>query len=449
MQSLLTLARELNEGLVTSRHLVEQSLQRIADVDGEGARAFLHVDTEGARAAADYQDGLRKRGFAPSLFAGIPFSAKDLFDLAGQVTAAGSKVLQNAEPAKCDAPAIAALKAAGFVVLGRTNMTEFAYSGIGANPHFGTPRSTYQRAIGRVPGGSSSGAAVAVADGMCALSIGSDTGGSCRVPAAFNGIVGFKPSAGRISTLGAFPLSSSFDSIGPFGNSVECCAIADAIMAGNGDSVLGDAPKRHLRVGVLNTLVLDHLEPQVAEDFAWVRAALGSAGVEIEELDFDLLKTLPSLLKCGGIVGAEAHAVHRDMLVEGAAKYDPRVASRIKMASATSASDYIILQQKRAAMVDAYKRATWCFDAIVLPTVAIIPPRFSDIELDDEYFRLNGLSLRNTYVANFLNLCAISIPMNVVGTAPTGLGIMAAHGADRQLFEIAHKFEKVIARRNS
>ncbi len=209
-RTLAELASELASGKTTARALVEQSLAAIADPSGEGARAFITVDTEGARAAADHIDHLRKRGRAPSRFAGIPFSVKDIFDLAGEVTTAGSKVLQGAAPATADAPAIARLKQRGFIVFGRSNMTEFAYSGVGLNPHYGTPRSAFDRATGRIPGGSSSGAGVSVADGMCALAIGTDTGGSCRIPASYNGIVGYKPSTGRISTAGAFPLSASF-----------------------------------------------------------------------------------------------------------------------------------------------------------------------------------------------------------------------------------------------
>jgi aspartyl-tRNA(Asn)/glutamyl-tRNA(Gln) amidotransferase subunit A len=258
------LARELRDGKVSSRELVEQGLAKISDPAGEGPRAFMEVDAEGARAAADYQDQLRRRNRQPSPFAGIPISAKDLFDLAGEVTTAGSKVLRDAAPALADAPAIAALKSAGMVVLGRTNMTEFAYSGVGLNPHYGTPRSAFDRKTGRIPGGSSSGAAVAIADGMCALSIGTDTGGSCRIPAAYNGIIGYKPSTGRVSTRGAYPLSPRLDSVGPLGNSVACCAAADALMAGDwsGQIVLREAST--LRIGALKTAVLEGLDSDVA-----------------------------------------------------------------------------------------------------------------------------------------------------------------------------------------
>ncbi len=258
------LAGELRDGKTSSRKLVEQALAKISNPAGEGARAFIKVDAEGALAAADYQDRLRRQNRQPSPFAGIPISVKDLFDLAGEVTTAGSKVLKDAAPALVDAPAIAALKSAGLIVLGRTNMTEFAYSGVGLNPHYGTPRSAFDRKTGRIPGGSSSGAAVAIADGMCALSIGTDTGGSCRIPAAYNGIVGYKPSTGRVSTRGAYPLSSRFDSVGPLGNSVACCAAADALMAGDWTGKIAAREVSSLRIGVLKTAVLEGLDADVA-----------------------------------------------------------------------------------------------------------------------------------------------------------------------------------------
>ncbi len=277
-ETLAQLAEGLAAGRVSSRDLVERSLAAIADPSGEGARTFITVDAEGARAAADFSDRLRKEGRAPSPLAGIPFSAKDLFDLVGDVTTAGSKVLKGAEPAKADAVAIARLKAAGMIVIGRSNMTEFAYSGVGLNPHYGTPRSPFDRATGRIPGGSSSGAAVSVADGMVSLGIGTDTGGSCRIPAAYCGIVGYKPSHGRVPLTGCFPLSSSFDSIGPLANSVACCAAADALMAGDWD---GRVPKRDvsgLRLAVLRDFVLDGLEDAVARNFERALRRLSERG---------------------------------------------------------------------------------------------------------------------------------------------------------------------------
>jgi aspartyl-tRNA(Asn)/glutamyl-tRNA(Gln) amidotransferase subunit A len=438
--TLAELARDLEAGLVTSRSLVEQSLEKIADPAGEGSRAFLSVDAAGARAAADHQDRVRKAGHAPSPYAGIPFSVKDLFDLAGQVTTAGSKVLKDQPAASHDADAIAALKAKGFVVLGRTNMTEFAYSGVGLNPHHGTPSSVYQREIGRIPGGSSSGSAVAVADGMCALGIGTDTGGSCRIPAAYNGIVGYKPSAQRVSRRGAFPLSSSLDSIGPLANSVACCATADAIMAGDWTGVISGGPARPLRLGVLRNFAMDKLEPEVAADFERKIFDLKSKGALVEDVIFDELQELPEFVKHGGIVAAEAYRIHAARITEQGVDYDPLVAGRIQMAGAITDADYQQLLTRRAVLIAAFERIARDYDAIVLPTVVNIAPKLSEFKTDQDYFRLNGLSLRNSYLANLLNGCAISLPMQRAGEAPTGFMAMAPNGADIQLFTAANSF---------
>ncbi len=206
-KTLAALADDLAEGRTSARKLVEECLARIADPAGEGQRAFVHVDKDAALGAADAMDRLRKANAAPTRYAGIPVSIKDLFDIRGQVTCAGSRALQDSPPAEDDAPVVARLRAAGFVVIGRTNMTEFAYSGIGINPHYGTPKGTWQRNVGHVPGGSSSGAAVSIADGMAYGALGTDTGGSCRIPAAYNGIVGYKPTQRRVPLDGGVPLA--------------------------------------------------------------------------------------------------------------------------------------------------------------------------------------------------------------------------------------------------
>src|SRR4051794_13256316 len=231
LPTLASLAADLESGRTTARALVDACLAKIADSDGEGPRAFIHVDREAAIEAAEAMDRLRKANAAPSRFAGIPVSIKDLFDVKGQVTRAGSRALEDSPPAEADAPVVARLRSAGFVVIGRTNMTEFAYSGIGINPHFGTPKGIWQRGAGHVPGGSSSGAAVSVADGMAHGALGPDPGGSCRTRAAWNGIVGFKPTQRRVPLDGAVPLSSSLDSIGPLARTVACCATMDAVLA--------------------------------------------------------------------------------------------------------------------------------------------------------------------------------------------------------------------------
>src|ERR1700685_1988721 len=254
------LADDLENGRTSARRIVDGCLERIADATGEGERAFIHVDAEAAIEAAEAMDRLREIKAAPSRYAGIPVSIKDLFDIRGQVTRAGSRALEDSAPAEADAPVVARLRRAGFVVIGRTNMTEFAYSGIGINPHFGTPKGTWQRSVGHVPGGSSSGAAVSVADRMAHGALGTDTGGSCRVPAAFNGIVGFKPTQRRVPLDGGVPLSFSLDSFGPIARTVGCCAVLDAFLADEPVIPLQPRPIRGMRLAVATTTVLDALD---------------------------------------------------------------------------------------------------------------------------------------------------------------------------------------------
>ncbi|MES1147759.1 MAG: amidase, partial [Bradyrhizobium guangdongense] len=285
LPTLATLAADLDSGRTTSRKLVEDCIARIADPAGEGQRAFIHVDKDAALAVADAMDGLRKAKAVPSRYAGIPISIKDLFDIKGQTTRAGSRALDDSDPAEHDATTVARLRQAGFVLIGRTNMTEFAYSGIGINPHFGTPKGAWNRAEGHVPGGSSSGAAVSVLDGMAHGALGTDTGGSCRIPAAYNGIVGYKPTQRRVPLDGAVPLSFSLDSIGPLARSVSCCAILDAVLANEPMVALRPRPVRGMRLAVPTTIALDDLDAPVAQTFERALKALADHGTIIERVE--------------------------------------------------------------------------------------------------------------------------------------------------------------------
>ena len=268
MNSLPELSRDLALGLTTSEKLTHACLENIAIPSGEGARAFIKVCTDSALATARASDVARAMGQLPSAIAGIPISIKDLFDVKGEVTCAGSKILADAPPATSDAPVIARLRAAGAIILGRTNMTEFAYGAHGMNAHYGTPANPWDRRTRHIPGGSTSGGAVSVTDDMAAATIGSDTGGSVRIPAALCGITGFKPTQARIPLAGAFPLSFTRDSIGPLGRSVTCCTWLDAIMAGEVLETPAVMALSGLRFGVPKTILLDGLTPAVAEAFA-------------------------------------------------------------------------------------------------------------------------------------------------------------------------------------
>src|SRR5215472_13588166 len=280
--TLAALADDLEAGRTTARKLVEECLARIADPAGEGQRTFIHVDKDAALEAADAMDRLRRAHAVPSRFAGIPVSIKDLFDIKGQVTRAGSRALEDSAPAEADAPVVARLRRAGFIVIGRTNMTEFAFSGIGINPHYGTPKGAWQRSAGHIPGGSSSGAAVSIVDRMAFGALGTDTGGSCRIPAAYNGIVGYKPTQRRVPLDGGVPLSFTLDSYGPLARSVSCCAILDAVVADEPVTALRRRPIKGMRLAVPTTIVLDDLDDAVARTFERALQTLEGHGAAIE-----------------------------------------------------------------------------------------------------------------------------------------------------------------------
>ena len=444
MPTLNQIATRLETG-EASRALVDQCLERIKDAAGEGPRTFLKVYGEDARMAADAYDALRRHGAAPSLFAGIPISVKDLFDVAGDVTTAGSIALRHAPPATRDATAIARLRAAGFIPIGRTNMTEFAFSGLGVNPHYDTPRNPYDRKTGRIPGGSSSGAAVSVTDGMAMAALGTDTGGSCRIPAALCGIVGFKPTATRVPTAGTMPLSQTLDSIGPLAPTVACCAVIDAVLAGQSPGELEAFPLDGLRLAVPQTLVLDGLDRDVSGAFAAALSALSGAGVRIVDIPLRELAELAQVNRKGGFVTAEAYAVHRPLMKVKGKDYDPFVLARIERGKEQDAADYIELQWVREEMIRRLNEITAPYDALLMPTVPIIAPTLRDLGRADAARIANAMLLRNPSLVNFFDRCAISLPCHKAGDAPVGLTLVGETGADRKLLSIAAAVEKLVA----
>jgi aspartyl-tRNA(Asn)/glutamyl-tRNA(Gln) amidotransferase subunit A len=445
MRSIATARAGLAAG-AKSRGLVEECLARIRDPAGEGARVFLKVHADDALAAADSYDRLRARGAAPSPFAGIPVSIKDLFDIAGDVTTAGSVALRDAAPAKSDAPAVARLRGAGFIPIGRSNMTEFAFSGLGINPHYDTPRNPHDRKSARIPGGSSSGAAVSVTDGMALGALGTDTGGSCRIPAALCGIVGFKPTAHRVPTAGAFPLSTSLDSIGPLAATVECCAVLDAVLAGGPVAELPPFPLEGLRVAVPQTMVLENLEPAVAQAFEGATAALRKAGARVVDIPLRELAELQQLNAKGGLSAAESYAIHRSLIAKREKMYDPRVLVRILRGQEQDAADYVDLVQARADFIRRVAAITAPYDVLMMPTTPVTAPRLAEFASDDSYRRINMLVLRNPSIVNFLDRCAISVPCHRAGDAPAGLMLIGEHDGDRRLLAIAAAVEKVMSR---
>jgi aspartyl-tRNA(Asn)/glutamyl-tRNA(Gln) amidotransferase subunit A len=440
-------ARALAEGATTARALVETCLARIADPAGEGAATFRRTYAEAARAGADAIDALRRAGRAPSSYAGIPISLKDLLDVAGEPTPAGSRALADAPPAAAHAPVVARLLAAGFIPIGRSNMVEFAFSGLGINPHFGTPRAPWERtaAGGRIPGGSSSGAAVSVADGMALGAIGTDTGGSCRIPAAFCGITGYKPTARRVPIAGVLPLAPSLDSVGPLAASVACCAILDAVLAGEEPAPPVAAPLAGLRLAVPESLLAEGLAPEVAAAFTRALSRLEREGARLTRLAVPEFDQVFAATAAGGLTAPESFAWHRALLAEKSALYDPAIRARIERGAGMSAADYLDVLAARRRLIAAFDRRTDGFDAMVLPTAPILPARIADLVTRQEYNRVNMLTLRHTTLANFLDRCAISLPCHAPGEPPVGLMLMGETMGDRRLLAIAAGVEAALA----
>lgn len=442
--TLASLAVDLAAGRITSRQLVEDCLAKIADPSGEGQRVYIHVDKDASLAAADAMDALRKVGTAPSRYAGIPISIKDLFDIRGQVTRAGSRALEDSAPAETDAPTVARLRAAGFVLIGRTNMVEFAYSGIGTNPHYGTPKGLWRREVGHVPGGSSSGAGVSVLDGMAHAALGTDTGGSCRIPAAFNGIVGYKPTQRRVPLDGAVPLSFTLDSIGPLARSVACCAALDAVLAGEPEFDLTPRAIEGMRLAIPTTISMEELDPVVAEVFERAIEVLTENGALIERIAVPAFEDIRLMNSKGGFTAAEGFAWHRNLLTAKGDVYDPRVFVRIARGEAMTAADYLDLLQMRKSLILRAEAEIAPFDALIMPTCAIAPPSILDMEDDEMFAKKNLLALRNCTLINMIDGCAISLPISRKDEAPVGLMLAAASGADRRIFELAAGMEVTV-----
>ncbi len=449
MDTIALLATKLDAGGITSTKLVENSFERIKDPDGEGARVFINLHEQTARKQAQTVDRQRKSGKALSAVAGIPFSAKDLFDVAGQVTTAGSKVLSDAPVASQTALVIKRLEDAGMINIGRANMTEFAYSGLGLNPHYGTPKSIYDRATGRCPGGSSSGSAVSVADRIVSATIGTDTGGSCRTPAAFNSVVGFKPSCGRMPFDGVYPLSINFDAPGPFGNSVACCHLLDQVMAGvDVSSALPDlacAQPEAITLTVPQSIVLEDLEPEVASAFAGSLTKLSNAGVRIIETPAPLFDRIIERNAIAGIAQYDAYQLHKDLLAERGDEYDEFV--RWRISSSHNITEEMVQESwrlRRELIAEASAMISGTLHAFAFPTVAIIPPKISDVQEMEAFKATNFRALRNTSTFNFLDGCSISLPSTAPGEAPVGFMLSMMHGRDRDLFSIAAGVETIL-----
>ena len=399
---------------------------------------FVSLTPERARAEAEASRKRIRAGRSRGLLDGIPIAWKDLFDLEGMATTAGSVVEADAPPAERDAAVVAALKGAGMVAVGRTNMSEFAFSGLGINPHYGTPENPRSRDVPRLPGGSSSGAGVAVAAGLVPVAMGTDTGGSIRIPAAFNGVVGYKATRGRYAMEGVFPLAKSLDSLGPLCHTVQDAVWVDAAMRGKPAPGIARGSVGGLPLVVPETIFFDGIETGVADAFEAALDRLGRAGARITRQPFPLFAELFDLMaRLGPLVTAEAFALHRDRLASPAAgRMDRRVVMRCRLGERTSMPDYIAMLDARERMMKALARAVPRDTLLVSPTLPHVAPPIAPLVADDDLFvATNGKTLRNTSIGNFFDWCGVSIPCGT-GDAGMPVGLLFSgmpHGDDHLL----------------
>ena len=399
---------------------------------------------------------LEEKSLVNSALKGLAFSVKDLFDVAGQVTLAGSTVLKGLPKAPTDCPAVARLKGAGGANLGRTNMVEFAFSGIGNNPHYGTPaawdalsdKPVLSNGQGHVPGGSSSGAAVSVATGAAFIGLGSDTGGSIRIPAALNGLVGFKNTARRVPTDGAVPLSTTMDTVCAMTRSVRDAILAHEILA-NRQVARASRPLSSYRLAIPTNLMMDGMTPCVQK--AWERSlsTLSKAGAQLSEISLQEINELAGLLITATFSAAESYTWHRHLLDKAEAQYDPRVATRILRGGSIKAFEYLDLQAGRIGWISRMQAVLNGFDAALSPTAPIEGPTLESVapgvERDEAFFTANGLLLRNTSVVNMLDGCALSLPMHQLGELPTSMMVWQGPMKDDAVLNISLAIEAALS----
>ena len=424
-----------------------ENLTRVLQSAREPAaqHVFTRVYHEAALSAARATDELRARGEPQGPLAGLPVSVKDLYDVAGETTRGGAVVCEGEPVAQADAPAVARLRRAGAIVVGKTAMSEFAFSGVGINPHDGTPRNPADARVARIPGGSSSGAAVSVALGLCVAGLGSDTGGSIRIPAALCGLVGFKNTQSRVPTEGAMPLSRTLDTVCALTRSVRQAMVVDGVLSGHTLAVT-PKPLSACRFLVPDTVMFDDIEAPVARAFERSAQTLSRLGATLVHAPAAWVAEVASLNAPGGLSPIEGWAEHRHRIADHLDRLDPRVAARMVLGRDVSAADYLQLLRHRQAWRMRVERELQGFDALLCPTVPLVAPIMEPlIQNDDAFFVANRLLLRNTFVINFLDGCSISLPCHQAGELPVGLMLSAAGGRDADLLGTALSVEAALA----
>ncbi|TCR73200.1 amidase [Rhizobium sp. BK376] len=445
-RSLAGLSVLLQAGALDPRTLAEETLDAIRRHDDPSI--FVALTAERAMAEAEAASARIRSGRSLGLLDGIPIAWKDLFDLEGMPTTAGSVILADARPAASDAAVVAALRQAGMVAVGRVNMSEFAFSGLGINPHYGTPRNPASTDAARLPGGSSSGSAAAVASGLVPVSIGTDTGGSVRIPAAFTGIVGYKASRGRYSMKGVFPLATSLDSLGPLCRSVQDAIWIDAAMRGATPSPARSIALSDISLVVPQTVVFEDCEEEVVVAFEATIARLEKAGVRVRRQPIPAFAEIFEVMgKRGPLVTAEAFALHRERLAgPGAGTIDRRVVARLRLGEKITLVDYLETLAERERLTAEVESMIGPNEIIAHPTVSHVAPLTAPLLEDDDLFvKTNFKTLRNTMIGNFLDFCGVSIPCGK-GSAglPVGFLLSGVRHNDDHLMKTSLALEETI-----
>ena len=437
---------ELNAALAAGRtscaDIVDSALARAKNVAGEGKWVFRALRANAARGEGVDEDLLRASNPNGSPIAGLPISIKDNIDIAGEATCGGCKLLEDVAPSRSDAPVVARLRAAGAVIVGRTNMSELAFSGVGYNRFYGTPANPWDRTTRRIPGGSSSGAAISVTDGMAVAAIGTDTGGSVRIPAALTGLAGFKPTQARVPRDGVLPLSALLDCVGPLARTVADCSLLDGILADDPTPLAAFGGP--LRLCTADDFMLVDADETVSSAYAKVVGILRGRGASIEALPAGMFKEVPEYAARGSFSSEEAWARFGEAIEARPQDIDPRIAERISRGRNITAGDHAANVAALTAMKARFERAMSGFDALVAPTVPIVAPPIRDMADDDKFCRANALILRNPMVANLLDAPSLTIPCHEPGTAPVGLMLIGPRLSDRRLLAIGRALESLL-----
>ncbi|MUZ66092.1 amidase family protein [Agrobacterium vitis] len=442
MNNLSEVAQALAAGQTTSRELVKAALSRIP----QAPHAFISVQADAALVGAEASDRRRIEGRLLSAIDGIPIAVKDLIDIAGTVTTAGSETRRNLAPAPDDAEVVSSMRSVGLIPIGKTNLSEFAFSGLGPNPHFGTPTPSYS-ADQRVPGGSSSGSAIAVERGVVLASIGSDTTGSIRVPAAFNGLYGFRPSTGRYSMRGVHPLARSFDTLGPIATSASDCLLIDQAMCGIAPEPVYPIPTDRLEF-VVDKTILDEkdIQPAVRENLNIVLAALERAGAKVVVCDVDVVSRVRDLIaRCGWLGSHEAWTFLKDIVMgEKGHMLDRRVRTRLLASSEMALEQVVSLYRERQHVMLEVAQA-FRGKVFVTPTVKHVAPRLADVEDDDVFSQINLATLSLTMIGSFLDMPGFAIPTGTDGSGGNTSALFSvSNGQDARLLRSAVGIDHIL-----